>query len=238
MDRETLRRGRPALWQAYGHDRALVAGDALIGLAFASLSEHRHRRVRDALQVMGSFWNRTCAGQIHDVESQGHSELPLDEAVAVHVAKSAEGIGGVLRLSALLTDADDAQIEAVGRFGFEFGMALQYCNDLWDLWPTIHQGRLRFGDIRQRKMTPMVVACLGSGNADSEQLAAYYRGQGEPDEKHLARVAELIDRCGGRAWARERNHEHMRQALQHLQDAGPPPALYDDLATISSHYLA
>ncbi|MFC9755850.1 polyprenyl synthetase family protein [Streptomyces sp. NPDC056921] len=238
LDRDPVRRGRPALWAAYGTECALMAGDALLGPAFSLLGEQSHSRTRWALRMMSDSWSKLCAGQVRDTGQEGRIETSLEQAVAVNEAKSAESLRGVFCLPVLFTDATSEQVEAVGRYGFHFGMAAQHHNDLTDVWPTIDRGRAPGGDIRRRKMTPMVAVALGSGHRGSELLAAYYSGRGEPGDMEVAAVADLIDRCGGRAWAVAQNLKYMRLAAGHLQKAGPPPGLYDDLLAAGARYLA
>ncbi|MEV7393233.1 polyprenyl synthetase family protein [Streptomyces sp. NPDC091215] len=237
IDLEAQRRGRPTVLAAYTTGHAVMAGDALLALAFSHLGEHPHPRTRQTLQIMREGWLQLCAGQVRDEEHEGNCETNLDQAIAVQAAKSAEGMRALCCLPALLTDASTAQVEAVGLFGWHLGMAGQYHNDLSDLWPTDPLARSRYGDVRRRKITPSVVACLESGHPESVCLAEFYRGEGEPSEEQLAAVADLIDRCGGRAWTREQNHEHMRLALRSLQEADPPPAVYRDAATLADIYM-
>ncbi|MCZ0971049.1 polyprenyl synthetase family protein [Streptomyces albulus] len=122
---------------------------------------------------------------------EGHCETNLDQAIAVQAAKTAESVRAVCCLPALLTDASSAQVEAVGRFGWHLGMAVQYHNDLSDLWPAEPLNRSRYGDVRRRKITPTVVACLESGHHDSGRLAEFYGGDGESAQEQLAAVADL-----------------------------------------------
>ncbi|YCK39799.1 polyprenyl synthetase family protein [Actinomadura sp. ATCC 39365] len=205
IDLEAQRRGRPTVPAAYTTGHAIMAGDALLALAFSHLGEHPHPRTRQALRTMLDGWLQLCAGQVRDEEHEGRCETSLDQAISVQAAKTAEGVRAVCCLPALLTDASGAQVEAVGRFGFHLGMAVQYHNDLSDLWPAEQLSRSRYGDVRRRKITPT--------------------------------VADLIDRCGGRAWTREQNHEHMRLALQSLQEADPPPAVHRDAVALADIYL-
>ncbi|MEU7205577.1 polyprenyl synthetase family protein [Streptomyces sp. NPDC045470] len=238
LDRDPVRRGRPALWAAYGTECALMVGDALLGLAFSHLGEQSHPRTPQALRMMSDGWSRLCAGQARDTGQEGRVGTSLEEAVAVNQAKAADGLRGVFCLPVLFTDATSEQVDAVGEYGFHFGMAAQYHNDLTDVWPTLDRGRASGGDIRRRKMTPMVTVALASGHRDSERLAAYYAGQGDPGEEEVAAIAELIDRCGGRDWTVAQNLKHMRLAAEHLQKADPPSALYDDLLATGARYLA
>ncbi|MEU1722516.1 polyprenyl synthetase family protein [Nonomuraea sp. NPDC005692] len=205
IDLEAQRRGRPTVPAAYTTGHAIMAGDALLALAFSHLGEHPHPRTRQALRTMREGWLQLCAGQVRDEEHEGRCETSLDQAISVQAAKTAEGVRAVCCLPALLTDASGAQVEAVGRFGFHLGMAVQYHNDLSDLWPAEQLSRSRYGDVRRRKITPT--------------------------------GADLIDRCGGRAWTREQNHEHMRLALQSLQEADPPPAVHRDAVALADIYL-
>ncbi|WP_275467406.1 polyprenyl synthetase family protein [Streptomyces noursei] len=209
----------------------------LPALAFSHLGEQQHPRIQQTLRTMGEGWLQLCAGQVRDEEHEGHCETNLDQAIVVQAAKTTEGVRAVCCPPALLTDASGAQVEAVGRFGWHLGRAVQYHNDLSDLWPAQPLNRFRYGDVRRRKITPTIVACLESGHRDSGRLAEFYGGDGEPAEEQLAAVADLIERCGGRAWTRERNRDHMRLALQSLQEADPPPAVYRDVVTLADIYV-
>ncbi|MEV7603536.1 polyprenyl synthetase family protein [Kitasatospora sp. NPDC089797] len=237
IDLEVRRRGRLTVLAAYSTGHAIMAGDALLALAVAHLGEHPHPRTSQALRIIREGWLQLCAGQVRDEEHEGRCETSLDQAVAVQAAKTAEGVRAVCCLPALLTDASTGQVAAVSRFGWHLGMAVQYHNDLSDLWPARPPTRARYGDVRRRKITPTVAVCLESGHRDSGRLADFYAGDGEPAQEELAAVADLIERCGGRAWTRERNHEHMRLALESLQEADPPPALLRDAATLAGIYL-
>ncbi|MFI0168841.1 polyprenyl synthetase family protein [Streptomyces sp. NPDC017095] len=118
LGRDPVRCGRPALWAAYGTECALMVGDALLGLAFSLLGERSHPRTHQALRMMSGGWSRLCAGQMGDSGQEGRTETSLEQAIAVHEAKAADGLRAVFRLPVLFTDATSEQVEAVGRYGF------------------------------------------------------------------------------------------------------------------------
>ncbi|MCL3999034.1 polyprenyl synthetase family protein, partial [Streptomyces lavenduligriseus] len=95
LDRDPMRRGRPALWAVYGTECALVVGDALLGLAFSLLGEQSHPRTHQALRMMSDSWSRLCAGQMRDTGQEGRTETSLEQAIAVNEAKAADGLRGV-----------------------------------------------------------------------------------------------------------------------------------------------
>ncbi|MFI0901616.1 polyprenyl synthetase family protein [Streptomyces sp. NPDC020983] len=154
VDLEARRRGRPTVLAAYSTGHAVMAGDALLALAFSHLALHPHPRTQDALRIMREGWLHLCAGQVRDEQHEGNCETSLEQAVAVQAAKTAEGVRAVCCLPALLTDASLTRVEAVGRFGWHLGMAVQHHNDLSDLWPARPPTRDQYGDIRRKQDHP------------------------------------------------------------------------------------
>ncbi|MFJ6016883.1 hypothetical protein [Streptomyces sp. NPDC092952] len=116
-----------------------------------------HPRTHQALRMMSDSWSRLRAGQARDTGQEGRTGTSLEQAVAVHGARTADDLRGVFCLPVLFTDAISEQVAAVGRYGFHFGMAAQYHNDLTDVWPTAAGAtgscsarRMPFGRSRRR----------------------------------------------------------------------------------------
>lgn len=141
MDNDTLRRGRPTVWTAYDEWTAILAGDALLTLAFDILSRpatHTDPAVRAALVLavaQASGAAGMVGGQVMDLEADklGHPPVPTLEHIRMLQAMKT---GALLRVSceagAILGGASAHDREALRQYGEAIGAAFQIADDLLD----------------------------------------------------------------------------------------------------------
>lgn len=131
MDNDDLRRGRPTLHKAYGEAMAILAGDALLTMAFDVLAETNNIRViQEIARAAGAAG--MIAGQVLDMQSE-QRQISLEELQRLHECKT----GALIRISAwsgaALAGAHEVQLEALGRFGSRLGLAFQIADDILDV---------------------------------------------------------------------------------------------------------
>jgi geranylgeranyl diphosphate synthase type II len=146
MDDDDLRRGLPTCHKKYGEAMAILAGDALLTLAFQVLTEHyppatASPMCRDLASRAGA--EGMVGGQVLDLtweEKEGWHELGRLEALAeIHMRKTGALIRSCLRLGALAAQGerpggpDPALLESLDGFGLRFGLAFQITDDLLDV---------------------------------------------------------------------------------------------------------
>jgi len=138
MDDDDERRGRPTVHVAYGEAVAVLAGDALLALAFEILATQGARdacperalgALRDLAEAAGA--RALVGGQVDDLELQ---EVPADAAriESVHLRKSAALIAASVVGGARQAGADAAQLARLRRFGEDVGVAFQIADDVLD----------------------------------------------------------------------------------------------------------
>ncbi len=179
MDNDTIRRGRPSVWAAYDEWTAILAGDALLTLAFDILSRpstHPDPGVRAALVLAvarASGAAGMVGGQVMDLEADklGHPPAPgIDHIRTLQAMKT----GALLRVSceagAILGGASSAGHEALRRYGDAIGAAFQIADDLLDAEGDAETvGKAVGKDAAAGKAT--LVSLMGIGEA-RERLAA------------------------------------------------------------------
>jgi farnesyl diphosphate synthase len=140
MDNSDLRRGRPTLHKAYDDATAILAGDALLTIAFDIITRdeiHREPSVRLALTralARASGVGGMAGGQMLDLAGEGRfgDREPVDVARLQQMKT-----GALLRFGciagALLGQASDAEYKALDDFGRALGEAFQIADDLLDV---------------------------------------------------------------------------------------------------------
>jgi len=147
MDDDDLRRGRPTNHKVYGEGIAILAGDALLTLAFETVAKVQPPRA--AAQCCAELARAAGAcgmvgGQADDLAQEGKvpgvtlpaaptaaENLALLEAI--HRRKTGAMLNVSLRLGALVAGADTDRLEALAQYGARLGLTFQIMDDLLDV---------------------------------------------------------------------------------------------------------
>lgn len=131
MDDDDLRRGQPTLHVKFGEATAILAGDALLTMAFDVLTESESIQViREIAQAAGVYG--MAGGQHLDLQGEGKA-LGLQELQEIHRCKTGALIRVSVRAGAILAGADDAQLAALTEYGEHIGLAFQITDDILDV---------------------------------------------------------------------------------------------------------
>ncbi len=138
MDDDALRRGRPTVHVAYGEANAVLAGDALLALAFEVLAEARREAGAEALlactaalaAAAGS--RQLVGGQADDLAFAAGGPATAARVESVHRRKSAALISASVACGAVLAGAGPELLANLAAFGEEVGVAFQIADDVLD----------------------------------------------------------------------------------------------------------
>jgi geranylgeranyl pyrophosphate synthase len=135
MDNDTLRRGKPTVHVEFGHDKAILSGDALLTLAFETLARGQGRggRIVEAVVRMAHYSGieGMVGGQAMDLEA-GQDVRDLEALEAIHAKKTGALYAASGAMGALCAGADDDQVARLERWGMQFGIAFQHADDILD----------------------------------------------------------------------------------------------------------
>jgi len=156
MDDDDFRRGRATCHKAFGEATAVLAGDALLVLAFETLGRigRNGRGGRWVEAVAGAIGTAgVIGGQSLDLDSEG-KRVGRDVLADIHRRKTAALFSGSLALGTLCAGAPDAAVGRAASFGESFGKAFQVADDLLNLEGSFREiGRPRGTDLVRRKAT-------------------------------------------------------------------------------------
>jgi geranylgeranyl diphosphate synthase type II len=160
MDDDDLRRGKPTCHKVFGEAIAILAGDALLTLAFETLC--RLIEAGFAAGVVMTIVAEVAAavgtggligGQVDDLESEG-KQIDHEQLERIHVGKTAALFRAALRTGAILAGAGARDLQALTEYGLSFGLAFQITDDILDLTgDEALLGKLPRSDLDNRKAT-------------------------------------------------------------------------------------
>jgi geranylgeranyl diphosphate synthase type II len=134
MDDDDLRRGRPSNHIVFGEGMAILAGDALLAIAFQTLAASPLGRARDPRALIRIVTEATgpqgmIGGQAMDLLSEG-KRVPLRRVLAMHARKTGMLIRGSLLLGAEIGGGSPALKRRFSEYGSRVGLAFQIGDDL------------------------------------------------------------------------------------------------------------
>ena len=159
MDDDDLRRGRPTCHIRFGEATAILAGDALLTLAFRIIAEDEQlSALRRALLISeiaraAGTPDGMVAGQAHDLEAESQ-EVATEELERIHRLKTGALIVAAARCGAIIAGASALALEAVTDYAAQLGLLFQMTDDLLDVTATAEAiGKTPGKDERSRKAT-------------------------------------------------------------------------------------
>jgi len=138
MDDDDLRRGQPTVHRAYDEATAILAGDALLTLAFDILADpktHDDPAIRSALVLAlarASGVGGMAGGQMLDLAAE-HRKLDALEIGTMQAMKTGALIRCACEMGAIAASADATGAAALRRFGELAGKAFQLADDILDV---------------------------------------------------------------------------------------------------------
>ena len=140
MDDNDLRRGKPTNHKVYGEATALLAGDALLTLAFETMlspasiaavgADRAARAAGELAQAAGA--RGMVGGQIIDLESED-KQVPLEVLEKMDEGKTGALILASCRMGCILAGAGEEQLQAADVYARSIGLAFQIVDDLLDV---------------------------------------------------------------------------------------------------------
>lgn len=139
MDDDDLRRGKPSNHKVYGEDIALLAGDALLTLAFETLADDKtaelagDRACRLAAKTLARYAGAVgmVGGQVIDLKSE-NTNAPLEVLREMDEKKTACLIQAACELGCIAANAGADKRRAAALYGESIGVAFQIQDDILD----------------------------------------------------------------------------------------------------------
>jgi geranylgeranyl diphosphate synthase type II len=191
LDNDDFRRGKPTCHKVFGDAMAILAGDALLTMAFETLASLPHcpparvvRLVAELARAAGTVGGM-IGGQVADIE--GERQTPTEELLeSIHRAKTGALLRASVRMGAIFAGASDDELQALSSYGEHVGLAFQIVDDILDVEESSDVlGKTAGKDAHQQKITFPAVYGLDV----SRQMA----------KNECERASNVLDRFGDQA---------------------------------------
>jgi farnesyl diphosphate synthase len=186
MDDDDLRRGRPTTHRQFDEATAILAGDALLTIAFEILGETpthpsaevRARLVVELARAAGS--EGMVGGQMMDLQAPGR-RLSADQVTELQRRKTGALFEFSCRAGPVLGQAGEADLAALTGYARDFGLAFQICDDLIDVLGSAEDAGKAVGkDEEQGKATLVSIWGVDGARREAGRLAEQARAALEP----------------------------------------------------------
>jgi len=200
MDDDDYRRGRLTNHKVFGEAMAILAGDALLTLAFRLVAANAAavaepsvvaRVIQELADAAGT--DGMVGGQVVDIESEGKT-VTADTLDYIHTRKTAALIRAALRAGAMLAGAGAAPLAAITTAGERLGLAFQIVDDILDVEGSLEElGKTAGSDERKQKATYPALHGLDASRVRARTLIHEAKEALTPLGRPAAPIAALAD---------------------------------------------
>ena len=172
MDNDDYRRGKLTNHKVFGEAMAILAGDALLTLAFEVVLRQKNVPTGILFSVLNEISKAAgvagmVGGQVIDLRSEG-VQVDLTTLKLMHMGKTGALFRAAIRCGALLAQAPDKKLDALTIYAENFGLAFQITDDILDVEGDAQiLGKPTGSDIKNNKSTYVTLTSL----ADAKKLA-------------------------------------------------------------------
>jgi len=219
MDNDSLRRGAPTVHVKWGIPIAIAAGDLL----FAKVYEAMYRPYLDGalsgLRVVKCISKITgasiaiCEGQVLDISYPDTKDVTEDDYVFMVGAKTSALFKACAEVGAIAGGADDEQIERLGRFAWDAGIAFQIVDDI--LGATASEetlGKPVGSDLREGKKTLIIIHALKNATMGDGEAILKVLGKDDPSPADMEAAIKALNDIGSIEYAKKIAWEHTSNA--------------------------
>lgn len=157
MDNDDFRRGQPSCHKKFDEATAILAGDALLTMAFEILAR-KVKKPETAIKMIITLTKAAgaegmIAGQMADIQTQNCSGS-TEYIDYIHRNKTAEMFAAAAKMGAIAANANAEQLRAIELFGTKLGLGFQAADDILDISANSeHLGKTIGKDAEQGKLT-------------------------------------------------------------------------------------
>lgn len=212
VDNTAQRRGRVTVHAAWDSDVALMTGDFLFAQAAAQMALCPDPRI---VTTYAAAVQTIVTGELNPVTAPTPFAIALEQYTRKIAAKTAALFEAGCRAGAVVGGGNDAQVEALGNYGYDLGIAFQIVDDVLDFTGSADVlGKPAGNDLREGTITlPLIYAIDTTNSGFLREIA----GQPDLSPAEVQQALRDVDHAGGSRRAMDDAFAYMHRAIMHLQ---------------------
>ena len=220
MDEAPLRRGQPTVHKKYDNNTGILSGDVMLIYAYQYLLKIKPQHlIPTIIQEFTNVAEAVCVGQQYDMDFETEVAVTIPDYLNMIENKTAMLLVGALKMGAILAEASDEDVNHLGEFGRNIGIAFQLQDDILDTFGDPKTfGKRVGGDIVQNKKTFLVLKTLENASlADKEKLQKLMNSQPKNEAQKIEEVKAIFQKTNVQQLADELKNDYQNKAMLHLQ---------------------
>ena len=212
VDESGLRRGRPTSNAVFGNAASVLVGDFIYTRAFQMMVQSNSLRV---LQIMADSTNIISEGEVLQLLNIGRSDLTEVEYFKVIESKTAKLFEASARVAAIVSDASEAQENALANYAIYLGTAFQIVDDILDYNSSAEvMGKNVGDDLLEGKVTLPLIYVLANGT--SEEVALVKDAIDNPKNADIAQIVAIVNNGAALDYCKDMARSYVTKAKNEL----------------------
>ncbi|MFQ6084647.1 MAG: polyprenyl synthetase family protein [Candidatus Bathyarchaeia archaeon] len=244
MDRDETRRGVPTVHKVWGIPMAIVAGDLLFAKVYEALIQYLESRslppstVSEMLKRVTDAVVRICEGQMLDFSYERRLDATEEDYLKVIERKTAALFEVSAEVGGLVGGGSAEQVEALGQYGLNAGIAFQLVDDVLGMTGDESAlGKPIGSDVREGKMTLMIIHALKRGDPSQRERIGKTLGDMKAKSSEVSEVIEIVRSLGSIDFTLDRARSYVAEAKRSLRALQPSKARRD-LAELADFFVS
>lgn len=218
MDEAELRRGKPAVHQAFSVNQAILTGDVMLIEVYDRLAKLSGVDIASVIARFSQIAREVCEGQSMDMSFETRDDVALPDYLRMIELKTAVLLGLALQLGANQAGATDSDQTHMYSFGVNAGIAFQLQDDYLDVYGDPSKfGKKVGGDIIQGKKTYLYLRALDLlHEQDHDDFKELYNSSDIAPQDKVLRVRNVFDELFLPTYCQEAKESFFGLAKSHL----------------------
>ncbi len=225
MDHAASRRGRATVHVKWDENTAILAGDALLALAYRALLRTQSPRIQEISKVFTEGVVEVCEGQAYDKEFENRTNVGVSDYLLMIQKKTGKMVAVATEVGALIGNGTAAHVEALRSYGEHAGRAFQIQDDLLDVIADEKKfGKTIGGDLVEGKKTFLLLEALRRAKGSDKRLLLKLFANGGISKRQVKEFKRIYEETGAIDAARQKIAEDITEAKADLERIPPSDA--------------
>lgn len=192
MDNDDMRRNRPTVHKKWNENAAILSGDAMQILAYQHIAKTPDSHLKKVLNIFSDAAIKVCEGQQYDMDFENKETVEVGEYLTMIEYKTAVLIEASLKIGAVVAGASDEDVDTIGQFGKNLGLAFQLRDDWLDSFGDTDFGKPIGSDIVNNKKTYLLISALQIAEGKQKALLEKYISDNAPDKNEKIKAVKKL----------------------------------------------